>query len=380
MDRFQSISVVEEQYKVRDLDAAIRYYRRLFQFPQSLQKTTLRVFKDQLEYPVPSGYDALAFFDNKQKKWDRDFRQAYTSIKEFYEDPNVYNDVADIWDGNDRFLGVRYDSGKATSQLVSGAEDVSKYTGSGDAGTPVLDSVFFWEGSSSVRFPVTLNTNSATFTWSFDTISDSNYKQKYFFVKMYFPTVPTSVSLRFGNDSSNYLSTSVTTQFSGQSFKAGDLNILAIDLNTATTTGTITTSSFDYAAAVVSGVTTGNYYVDSSYLKGWELLDLWYYSKNLIALTGSTTANQEYFMNSSGVYATDSSFVGETEFVDVIRYQALQLTAIDRKDKDLLALFKEKTVDAEAALFSEFPSLRPNVTTSTYNFGTDFTQPSGRIN
>ena len=372
MDRFQTVAPVEEQYKVQDLDSAIKYYRREFQFPQTLQKGSLRVFADQLEYPVPTDFDEFAFLNNKEKNWVRKPRPRFTSLAEFYEDPNYQNDAAEIWDGNDRFLALRYRLNRGSSQLISSAEDASLYTGSGDAGTPVIDNVFFDDGAGSIRYPVTLSSNTATFSFSFTSISDSLYKQKYAFYKVYFPTVPTSVVLRYGNDSSNYLSATVTTQFSGQSFKAGQWNILAFDLNTATTTGTITTTAFDYGAIIPTGVTTGNYYVDASYLKSWELLTFWYYSKFTVALTGSTPANQEYFINSSGVYATDSSFVGDSEWTEVIKYKALMFTLADRKDKELKADITADLERAERTLFRLYPSMRPSITTSKYNFETDF--------
>lgn len=370
MNRRQTADQVEEQYKVRDLDEAIRNVRKQIQLPWTLKKTSLRVFQDVLEYPVESDHDEMAFFDNDSKTWNQKPKAKYTSIEQFYQDPDNTNDRAEIWNSGVRYIGLRYRTRNTINSVLNNAETLANWTTSGDAGTAVLDTVFFREGAASIRVPITLSTSSATIRNTVTTFSDSDYKRKYQFKWVYLPTAPTSISLRLETDSSNYLATTVTAQFSGQPFQAGAWNLIAQDLNAATQTGTFNSASIASEAIVLVGAATGTYYIDASYLRSWELLDNWYYSKYLVATVGNTSANQEYFFNSNEVYSTDSAIIGDSEWVDVIMYEALLITVGDKENEKVLAQIMAARDMAWSALFDMYPSLRPNITTTRYNYET----------
>ena len=366
MDAYQTASNVEQQIKVRFLDEALRAMRRQTQFPWMLIKGSLRVFEGVKEYPVAAAHDELAYLDNDREWYGARARFRYTSLQEFYEDPNNRNDSAEIWESGTKYLGVRYSPRQSGSTKLDSAETAGDWTASGTASNPTLDQVVFKEGSGSIRFTVTAGT--AIMTNAFSSINDSNYLRKYHFLWVYLDVAPTSIELRFGNDASNYLSTTVTTQFSGAAFAADQWNLVAQDLNAAATTGTITSSAFDFQQVRLNGATAGTYYVDASYLRGWELLDYWYYSINNIALVGATTGNQEYFFNSSGVFSTDSQLVGDTEWTDVILYDALLSIMGDKENSKLVGLIAEKRKAAWDALFEKYPSIMPIVITSKFNF------------
>lgn len=368
MNRFQTTNEIEEQFKIRDLDSAIRTLRRNIKFPWNLKKSTLKVFHDVLEYPIADDHDQIAYLDSsKDKSFQNKMQAKFTSLKEFYENPTSEDDIADIWDNGTRFLGVRYSGISAGSQEVETGEDSDKYTASGDAVSVEDETVLYKLGNGSIKVNITESTDVATVECAFTGINDDEYKEKYFFVWVYLASVPTSIDLKFGNDSSNYLTKNITTQFSGQSFKANDWNLLAIDLDDATEVGTITTA-FDYYSITINGVSTGAYYIDRSYLKGWELLDYWYYSKYSIMLNGSVVADQEYIYNSSEVYSTDSSLIGDSEWADVIMYEAM-LTGIDEKENELLGQkIRAKRDKAFQALADRYPDMVPLITTTRWVF------------
>ena len=66
MNRFQTISTIEEQYKVLDLDDAIRTIKRNYQLPWMLKKGSIRVFDGVLEYPTAVDHDYLAYLERPQ--------------------------------------------------------------------------------------------------------------------------------------------------------------------------------------------------------------------------------------------------------------------------------------------------------------------------
>ena len=376
MKRWQSLSVVEDQYLIRDLDEAIRNNRRKTQLPWLLQQGYLRVFDDVLEYPVPAGYDELAYIENSKANsvYAQSARFRFTSLQQFYENLDYRNDIAEIRDSNDVFLGVRYKPTNIYSQVLNNAEDESDWTVSDDADSVVNENVIYKKGNGSVRVNITKSTGTATIKNTFTYLTDENYKKKYHFKLVYLSAVPTSITMRFQVDDSNYLETTgITTQFSGQPLKAGAWNLIAQDLNTATAVGTISTASvWSSEKVILLGAATGTYYFDESNLREWELMDFWYYSKYSVALIGSTVANQEYFYNSSDVYSTDSSLIGDSEWIDVIMYDAMLTALADVKATENINFIVSKRKEAFDQLTKAYPSMKPLVITSRWRFTTDF--------
>lgn len=382
MNRYQTVAAIEEQYKVRDLDDAIRTLKRSHNLPWYIKRGSLRVFEGVYEYPVAADHDYLIYLERQQEDigFSRKLRARYTSLQNFFEDPDYRNQVAEIWENGTLVLGVKKkvgDAQTATSSTLDTCESTTGYTASGDASGITLDNVNYKEGVGSIKFAVTSSSGTATVSKTLDSsFTDSNYLSKYHFRWVYLDAAPTSITLRLGVDSSNYLYKTVTTQFAGQAFVADAWNLVAMDLNTASTTGTITSASvFAYTAVILTGASTGTYYIDASYLRAWENLDYWYYSKYAVALTGSSSANQEYFYNASDVYATDSSLVGDSEWVDVIMYDALCSSLIDKENSLVLTEVKSKRGLAWEKLQERHPDLKPNPTSLRYRFDTSYDSP-----
>ena len=286
--------------------------------------------------------------------------------------------MAEIFDTNVKYLGIRDKITDGTSQLVDSGEVVGNYVPSNDASNIVLDTVLFVYGQGSIRFTNTNATNLATITCNFQSFTNVNYLRNYFFVSVYLSGLPTSIKLTFGNDVANNLSTTVTTQFSGQPFKINQWNTLAFDLNTATTLGVINPNAFDYFRIDFNNAPSGFYNIDASFLKEWDQLDYWYYSSFAIQTINSTTPDQEYFNNTSQIYKLDSSLVGDTEWTDVILYEACLLSLTDRENEAIYKKIKEKRDEAWDDLTKIWPSMKPVITTTSYRFLTDFNNGDNR--
>lgn len=363
----------EEVLKVNAIDQAIRNLRRTIQPPWTLKKTTLRVFQNVLEYPKASDHARLAFLnDQKDLGFNDHPRYVFTSIKDFYEDPTYRNSIAEIWNNGTRYLGVRNKSDdNLTSVTLDNAESVANYTTNGDAGIPVLDAVIFKEGNSSIRIPIINSTGSAVIANTFTTNNDTDYKRKYHFRWVYLDSAPTSVTLKIGSDSSNYLSSTVTTQFSGAPFVADDWNLLAFDMNT-TWTGTENTA-FAWQQITLTGAATGTYYLDTSYMKGWTLEDYWYYSTN--NKKTSAGVRGDYFAPDGATYDTTDVLLGDDGddiWADIIVYEAQTYLLSDAKEQELKNdawSFRNKAMND---LMNEYPDMSPYITTNTFRFGTDY--------
>ena len=372
MDRWPDAANAEEQYKIRDLDSAIRELKRTLQPPWTLVKGSLRVFPDVKEYPVASGHDELAYLDKSNvESYSGAARFYNTSHQQFYEMVMANrNLLTELWDEGTKMLGVDYKGDGLSSLLLNNAETASEYTGSDDAGTPVKDTVFYKKGNASIKVPITLSASTATVKNTVTASTDSDYKSKYHFKWIYFPSVPTSVTLRLQISDTAYIETTgITTQFAGQAFKAGQWNLVAQDLNEATEVGTISTaSSWASEKIILIGAGTGNYYIDDSNLRQWELFDYWYYSRFFVKTLSSETPDQEFFFNSSEIYSTDSELVGDDEWVDVIMYDALLITINEKENNTIYEEIRRRRETAWNALEAKYPDMTPLITTQRYRF------------
>lgn len=366
---------------MQDLDDAISEVKRNTNLPFFLQQETKRVFPDVLLYPVPVDYDYFAYMDtnNDLVPYGHRMRANYTSVQQFFEDPDYRNRIAEFFTANTKVLGIRDKNvppGFLTNSiLLDDAASTSNYTATQDASNLVLDNVLFTGlASSSVRF---LNTptilNAATVSYTFGPSGFADYKRTYYFVSVFMSGSPTSVTMKFGNDASNYLIATVTNQFSGQAFQLDNWNLLAFDLNTAAVVGTINDATFGFAEVTLNGAPAGLYNIDSSFLRGWTLLAFWYYAKFAVQTNLSTRADQEYFQTSPGVYSLDSSLVGDSEWADVVMYKALINTLADKENDRLLAYFSAKYQAAKHQLDMIYPTMKPLVVTDSYRMQTDFT-------
>jgi hypothetical protein len=383
MNRYQTVATIEEQFKVRDLDDALRTLKRVHNLPFYQKRSSLKVFSDVFLYPPASDHDYLIYLDQMPQNapYPQKLRARYTSLQQFYEAPDDRNQIAEIWTSNNLSIGVRLNavsSMNLTSQTLDSAQTTQDHVASGVASNLRVDYVNFIEGNASLAFTVSPSTGSAIITDTFTGFTDADYARKYYFRWVYLDGVPTSVTLKMGADASNYLSATVTAQFSGQAFNADQWNLLAFDLNGATTTGTINQNTvWAYEQITLLDAPAGTYNIGQSYLKGWGILDYWYYSKYAVALTGSSVANQEYFFNSAEVYSTDSSLIGDSEWADVIMYTALENSFTDKENFAVLNEIKEKKILAWDRLNMIYPDNKPQITTTSYNFGTDYSGLNG---
>lgn len=374
MNAYQDISTMAEEFKIRQLDYAIRKLRRQSTFPWNLIKGSLKVFDGVKEYPIVSGHDELAFLEKDNiERYADSARFFNTDLKQFYQDVNSSrNLITEIWDGGTKLLGVNYKESSLGSKLLSNASVASEYTGSGDAGTPTKDTVTYKIGGSSISVPITSSAGTATIVNTITSFSDSKYKNKYHFRWIYLDAVPTSINIQLRTDASNYLSTDVTTQFSGQAFKADQWNLIAQDLNTATETGTFDSTDIASEAVVLTGAGTGTYYLDDSNLREWTLLDYWYYSKYNIQTEDETSvADQEYFYTTAGEYNVADKLIGDSEWIDVIMYDAMKRLVADIDNKNLYAAIMDERRVAWDDFFKKYPNLIPQMTSINYRFNND---------
>lgn len=374
MNIYRDMANLEDQYKVRAIDSALRSLRQGTNFPWNLKKGTLKVFDGVTEYPIASDHDELGYIDKQSINQYEDTARFYnTSLQQFYEKVNATrNLMADIWKNGTRLIGLNYKDFSVGSNQLNDAEVLSDFTVSGDASGAVLDEVTYKEGSGSIQFNVTSSTGTATIVNSIDSFSETNYKKFYHFKLIYLDAVPTSIELRLRTDASNYLATSgITTQFDGTPFVADDWNLIAHDLNSATETGTFDETAIASEAVILTGAATGVYRIDASYLREWQLMDYWYYSTYNVATLTSSVADKEFFIGvtqSASDISTTDRLIGEPKWFDKILWDAMRILLGDIPNNTLLALVQEKKAKADKDFDNKYPNITPLTTTKRYNF------------
>lgn len=374
----QTIDNMEESLKVNHIDEAIRDFTRVHNLPWNLVKATLRVFDGVFTYPAFSDYKELAFIDKTTGRALRGESRPnfmFTSVQEALADMNWRNKVAEVWNNGVLTLGVRYHGGLGSAQLKAYFSDTA--TLSGDATAKALDTVFLGDDPS-LRVTVVDSLDTFTVEETFDSHADTTYQRKYHFRGIYLNSAASSIVLKVGADGSNYYTATVTTQFDGSPLMAGQLNIVAFDLNTATVVGA-PAGVFAWQSITVNGITSGYYYLDTSYLRAWTLFDCWYYSKNNVILIDNS--QQEGFVNTSAtpVYSTDARLKGEDIWSDAIRYEAMIGIINEQENQKIMQLIQQRRNRAWNKIFARFPDLAPLVTTTYFYHQTDFMEEGGLL-
>lgn len=373
MNREKDIDNLEEQYKVKALDGAIRRLRRESVFPWTIKKGSLKVFNGVKEYPVASDHDELIYLDpTNLESYSQAARFFNTSLQQFYEDVmSSRNLITEIWDGGTPMLGVNYKDLGLESIELDNAEDSDNYSVTDDAVSVSEDTVNFKEGNGSIRVVITNSAGEASIVNTFaSALNDSLYKNKYHFRWIYLDAVPTSIDMQLRTSTVNFLRTTITAQFSGQAFKADSWNKIAQNLDEATEIGTFDSSNITSEKLTLYGASTGVYYLDNCSLREWKLFDYWYYSKNVVMANGSTSADQEKFWRSSN-YDTADSLIGDAEWIDVILYEAMEGLLVGINNVNLFSYVMRKKKEAWDAFDAKYPNMVPVITTMRNRFDND---------
>lgn len=179
--------------------------------------------------------------------------------------------------------------------------------GSTDAESLSIDEANYKTASGAVSFNVTVglsgNNYAAIQNSTLTAVDLTEYSGKSTaFVWVYIPSITnlSSFTLRWGSDSSNYYSKTVTAQYNGLAFRNG-WNRLGFAWSSATTTGSPTVAAVDYLNFRVTY--TGSYtsqvgfLLDDIRFENPTYIELHYYSTDFTQTTGGTL--QDSFVNSS---------------------------------------------------------------------------------
>lgn len=304
--------------------------------PQETIRTTQitnGLFTDIYDYTAPSdlkGNKVVDFRPQANRTRYDNFTQKFSEDFDMDKADNTF--YVKYTDGT---RSIRISKETITSPTILNGMDSITSNGTwavgSDATNLTKDTVYYVQGGASLNFDVSGAGTTAYIENSTMTQVDlsSMDEQGSLFVRVYIPSgqTITNLILRWGNDTSNYWSRTVTAQHDGTSFETG-WNILRFDWNGATETGTVAPAAIDYLRVTFTydGNADTDFRVDSITASLAEIYDLVYYSKYL-------------FTNASGSYleipTADTDTINlDTESYNILLYEVGELVAQELQGED----------------------------------------------
>jgi hypothetical protein len=257
------------------------------------------VYDDVFEVALPSDLKGNKIIDIEPQRlvrnFDEDVRQQY--IREF--------DLFKQRQFNKTTFNIQYNTGVKTLRVdtqtapqgttlndLGTVTSNGTWTTFGSAVNLEQDTIIFYQGSSSLRFDLDGTSLNGGIEITMDTAVDLSSKEAIstLFEWLYFPNASgvTSVELRWGSSSTDYFSTTVVTDFSGNALQ-NSWNQLGFDWNAATTqVGTPDASATTYIQVSVNydGVAQSGVRADQITVTEGFPFDIVYYSAFLFSDNG----------------------------------------------------------------------------------------------
>lgn len=357
---------VEDSDWIQFFNNWLRYSRQNYNLPWARKVTPIKLFPGVIEYALPSDF-AHVIAPQVPYPEDDTNNFLYTSETELAQNLTSRNTLSLAFKDGTQYLLCRKKNETVGESIIHDCESVTSngtWVGSGTATNVRVDNDIFRYGSGSIAFDCS-GSGTATLSNSTLTAVDlSDFEDKsYGFLQFFIPSgvSPTSITLKWGTDSSNYWSKTVTVQQNGAAFIADDWNLCSFQWFDATEVGTPSSSSIGYVEVECAGATAASLYrIDQISFKKFSLEDFNYYSSYLVQSSGGT--------RKESITLVDDVFLGVTEFEDCsIFYAASMIGTFILKDSDLASAARSEFERAFNALKIKYPDLSPSVQTEYYS-------------
>lgn len=364
------------------VNRAVRYVLGDIDFRSTKRSAQLspNLFEDIYDYGAPSDLKGHGVVDI-QKQVNRQSHDSWILVDEM--DFDRYKEVSD------QRIAIRDFNGSQILRIdgIEGTDNISVHncdsvTANGtwavgtDASNITADADNYIKGSASLNFDMATGAATGYIENTGMTAVDlTNYDEiGSLFVWVFIPDYSdaeadtvTNFILRWGNDTSNYWSRTVTTNNEGLTFYDG-WNLLRFDWNGATETGTVAPATIDYLRLTVTKSTSlaadTDWRVDNIVCRRGDIYNVIYYTK-----FGWTTSGGTYIEESS---ATTDILFADTDEVEIVGFKASEMAAQERKQFDDVKYFREEYLKAKQRYEYKYPSEALKLYRSYYSL------PAGR--
>ena len=175
---------------------------------------------------------------------------------------------------------------------VNDVDDNGTWEAGGGASNLTKDTVDYVSGKASLNFDADTSTTPNVENDDMTQVDLTDHDERsIIFIWVYLPSASaiTNVILRWGNDTSNYWSRTVTERHDATAFQDG-WNLLAFDWNGATETGTVDPAGIDYVRVTITKNATADtdFRIDNIVSSLGKKFEIEYYSKFLFRTSSGT--------------------------------------------------------------------------------------------
>ena len=249
---------------------------------------------------------------------------------------------------------------ETTSRIKATLDSMSETTGwtATTATNLSEDLAIYYQAPSSIRFNLPASSSQGYIEKSISTVDLTDYEGVgVVFLAVYLPssTAITSIGIRLGSDSSNYFDISNTQGMLG-AWKANEWTLIALDLSSATETGTVDITHVDYARIYVNydGTALTNVRIGSFFISMPAPYELIYGTAAIFKVNNTlsntiTDDNDEIVLN-------DASYV-------LFEYEIALTIAIQSGgtlSSGLVQMYRTMLYDPNTGLYARYRSNNPS--------------------
>jgi len=245
------------------IERAARTISQKAYIPEASGKQTYQLYSGVYDYPAPSTIFGGTFVDFRPQGASRQINDyVYYKLTEVFDRTKAYSSLGYSITFED-IKGVsrmRVSQSKTRERIMldtmSSLSDSTNWVASGDASGLTTDETNYYQTPASLKLNLATAGSSGILTKTKSSVSDlTDYEGVgVAFLATYIPTSVTpitSITLRIGNDSSNYFSVAATEGFLGD-WTADEWQLTSFDFAGATETGSVDITKIDYMSIVVA--------------------------------------------------------------------------------------------------------------------------------
>ena len=356
------------------LNRAVRFVLSDIDMRSMKRKAALspNLFGNVYEYTAPANIKERAIVDIKRQV-NRSVNEKFSLVdeEEFDREKGQGRNIFTVA-SSDLSHVLRIDGGEVTEATIHNCDSLTAngtWAASADASNLTIDTNNFIS-TSALNFDTAEGAATAVIELTGATqvdLTDHDEKSS-IFVWVFIPDASdasgdavTNFILRWGNDSSNYWSRTVTVNNEGATFYDG-WNLLRFDWNGATETGTVDPATIDYVRLTITKPTTfaadTDWRVDSIISRVGDIYDVVYYTRY-------------GWQNSSGAYLEDATATtdlvnAETDEVEMIIAKAAEYGARELKEREDVKDNREEYERLRTMYLYRYPSERIRLIRSYY--------------
>ena len=370
LNYFKDIDNKSDEEKCVALDDAINEFTRENRFPWTIQKSTLKVFKDIDYYAAADDQADLVILNNMDVDGYGDAASYYnTTLNQFIERIKTQrNLMTQQYINGQQVIGINNIQKDIFSAILDTGSDADNYEAVSGCTKVGLNNIYTLGDYKSISFNITGDPAEIKNTYTNST-SDEKYLEKYYIRRIYFKEdTPTNVELRLQTDDDNYISATVTEQVTGIPFQENSYNYVGFAIEEGTETGTFDEEDIASSKIIVTGY-SGIMYVSYDSIDEFLLQQYWYHSKYPIMSSSGTKGDKEQFLNyEDNTYDIGDKLIGPTKWLDPVIKKARESLLMTSENEYLRNKVSSKAKKAEKEFERNFPNEQPKTTTTNRRF------------